>query len=289
MTNQHCEQLLMFFREHPRVVVLGGAGLSADSGIPTYRDSTGTWQRSEPIQHAHFVTDPSRQRRYWARSFMGWPLVRDAEPNMAHHALRRLEEQGRLELLITQNVDRLHQRAGSKNVVDLHGRIDQVICLRCENLIGREQLQQRIAIDNPQLMPMLADWLPDGDADLPDNQIAGFKLPRCEHCAGALMPDVVFFGGSVPAARVEAGMNAIASADAVLAVGSSLQVFSGFRFCRHAVALNKPLALINPGVTRADQLATLKLSSPCGDLLRQVSDRLASEHRSRGTAHHPQA
>jgi NAD-dependent SIR2 family protein deacetylase len=275
MTHQYLEQFLVFLRENPRVVVLGGAGLSAESGIPTYRDSAGTWQRSEPVQHAHFVSDPSRQRRYWARSFVGWPLVRDAEPNAAHRALCHLEKQGRVELLITQNVDRLHQRAGSKNVVDLHGRLDRVICLGCERVVEREQVQRRIAADNPQLLPLLAGWLPDGDADLPEAQIADFKMPFCEHCSGALMPLVVFFGGSVPALRIEAGMDAIADADALLAVGSSLQVFSGFRFCRHAVALNKPLALINPGVTRADQLATLKLPVPCGDLLSRASKVLA--------------
>jgi NAD-dependent SIR2 family protein deacetylase len=253
------------------VVVLGGAGVSAESGIPTYRDEKGSWQRSDPVQHSDFIKDPARQRRYWARSFMGWPLVRDAQPNRAHHALFQLEKQQRVELLITQNVDRLHQRAGSNKVIDLHGRLDRVICLDCERVSEREHVQQRMAADNPQLLPLQADWLPDGDADLPQAQIADFTLPHCEHCDGALKPHVVFFGGSIPADRVQAGMDAIANADALLAVGSSLQVFSGFRFCRHAVALNKPLALINPGVTRADPLASLKLSSPCADLLTRVS------------------
>jgi NAD-dependent SIR2 family protein deacetylase len=270
----HARQLLCFLRENPRLVVIGGAGLSAESGIPTYRDSSGAWQRSDPIQHADFLTDPAQQRRYWARSFLGWPLVRDARPNSAHHALCRLEQLGRLELLITQNVDGLHQSAGSGNVVDLHGRVDRVVCLDCEQVTGREAMQQRIAAANPRLVPQLAGWLPDGDADLPEDQLVGFELPRCESCGGALMPDVVFFGGTVPASRVRAGMEAISRADALLAVGSSLQVFSGFRFCRHAAALGKPLALINPGVTRADELACLKLPVACGSLLAEAIELL---------------
>jgi NAD-dependent SIR2 family protein deacetylase len=170
-------------------------------------------------------------------------------------------------LLITQNVDRLHQRAGSQQVVDLHGRLDRVRCLDCEHAVERESLQRRMTEENPQLLPRQARWLPDGDADLPDAVIETVVLPRCERCDGALMPDVVFFGGSVPRERVEQGLAAIAHADALLAVGSSLQVFSGFRFCRHAVGLNKPLLVINPGVTRADDIADLKIAGDAGTLL----------------------
>lgn len=274
MTIGNSEKLLEFFQAHSRLVVLGGAGLSAASGIPTYRSDRGAWQRSEPIYHVQFVNDKQQQKRYWARSFMGWPLVRDARPNPAHHALFRLEQLGKVELLITQNVDRLHQRAGSKHVLDLHGRLDKVMCLACKRRTSRELLQQRIATDNPQLIPIQAEWLPDGDADVPLEYLAGFKIPRCDDCTGKLMPDVVFFGGTVPRARVQAGMEAIERADALLVVGSSLQVFSGFRFCRHAVALEKPLALVNPGVTRADKLATVKLACRCGDLLSSVSETL---------------
>jgi NAD-dependent SIR2 family protein deacetylase len=267
--------LASFLRDHPRLVVLTGAGLSVESGIPTYRDASGTWQRSEPIQHAEFLDDGTRQQRYWARSFMGWPMVRDAQPNSAHHSLNELERQGRVSMLITQNVDRLHQRAGSQRVVDLHGRLDQVICLDCAATVSRDHVQKIMSAANPQLLEKQVRWLPDGDADLPDSDIEKVKLPRCDACAGALMPDVVFFGGSVPRERVERGQQAIEEADAVLAIGSSLQVFSGYRFCRHAVKMNKPLALINPGLTRADDLADVKWESPCAELLSQAVAELS--------------
>jgi NAD-dependent SIR2 family protein deacetylase len=273
----HCETLVSFLRRHPRVVVLTGAGLSIESGIPSYRDGKGNWNRSDPIQHDQFISDSDLQQRYWARSFMGWPQVRDARPNAAHEALAQLEQQGRVELLITQNVDRLHQQAGSENVVDLHGRLDEVVCLECGIADKREQVQQHMAQENPHLVSIHAGWLPDGDADLADEHIRQVKLPQCLQCDGPLMPNVVFFGGTVPKERVEQGMQAVAEADALLAVGSSLQVFSGFRFCRQAARLGKPLVLINPGLSRADDLADFKLTVNCGDLLSQASQVLAAD------------
>jgi NAD-dependent SIR2 family protein deacetylase len=260
-----------FIATNRRLVVITGAGVSVSSGIPTYRDREGVWRHSAPITHQEFVSDAARRRRYWARSLMGWPAVRDARPNAAHRALAQLERLGHVDLLITQNVDRLHQRAGSSAVVDLHGRVDQVRCLHCPGVFARELIQQQLLRDNPHHQARSAQRRPDGDADVSDVSVERMTVPACTVCGGTLIPDVVFFGGSVPRERVEACKTAVAGADGVLAVGSSLQVFSGFRFCRLASELGKPLAIINPGKTRADPLASLKLQAECGPLLEALA------------------
>ncbi len=252
-------------------MVITGAGVSVSSGIPTYRDREGVWRHSQPITHQEFVADAARRRRYWARSLLGWPAVRDALPNAAHRALAQLELLGHVDMLITQNVDRLHQRAGSSAVVDLHGRVDRVRCLDCSGVFAREQIQQQLLKDNPQHASQTGQRRPDGDADVTDESVERLSVPACSLCGGTLIPDVVFFGGTVPSERVEACKNAVAAADGVLAVGSSLQVFSGFRFCRLASELGKPLVIINPGKTRADSLATLKLQAECGPLLEALA------------------
>jgi len=269
------DQLLAFRAANPRLLVLTGAGISAGSGIPTYRDREGTWLRAAPITHQEFLRDPARRRRYWGRSAVGWPGVRDARPNDAHRALARLERAGAVAQLVTQNVDRLHQRAGSTRVIDLHGRLDRVVCLHCGREDDREALQQRLLRDNPFLREGRGDARPDGDAELPDADIARLRVPDCAQCGGVLMPDVVFFGGSIPAARLTACREALTAADALLVVGSSLQVYSGFRFCRDAAAAGKPIALLNPGRTRADDLASLRLRSPAEALLPALADALA--------------
>lgn len=269
--------LFDFFVQHPRLTVLTGAGISAGSGIPTYRDSEGNWLRNDPITHQDFTGCDNKRRRYWGRSLLGWPGIRDALPNAAHLALAALEREDHIELLITQNVDRLHQRAGSSKVVDLHGRLDQVVCLACKTFSQRELMQQRLEQNNPHFHDLAADVRPDGDADLSADQVASVVVPPCEGCGGDLMPDVVFFGGSVPAQRVTECTEAIARADALLVVGSSLRIFSGYRFCRGAAEAGKPIVIINPGVTRADSLATLKLAQPAESLLPFLS---AALHRS---------
>ncbi len=266
--------LSTFLQRYQRVVALTGAGISAASGIPTYRDAGGTWRGQAPVQHQEFVADPARRRRYWSRSLLGWPTVRDARPNAAHLALARLEHGSRLDLIITQNVDRLHQRAGSRRVVDLHGRLDRVRCLSCNVLLSRETVQHSLLQANPGRHQPAGEALPDGDIALPRAVEATLQVPDCDQCGGVLMPDVVFFGGSVPRERVDSCGQAIREADALLAVGTSLQVYSGFRFCRLAAELGKPIALINPGTTRADQLAAVKLTSDCGPLLGAVADSL---------------
>jgi len=264
----------------PRVVALTGAGISLASGIPTYRDGAGRWRHSEPIKHQEFIGNPGRRQRYWARSMRGWPAVNNAIPNLAHRALASLERAGHVHTVITQNVDRLHQRAGSQRVIDLHGRLDRVTCLDCGALHSRELIQSALEKLNAPMGPSdpaparPGAARPDGDVDVPDALVDATRIPHCGQCRGVLMPDVVFFGGTVPKQRVAACMQALEKADALLVIGSSLQVYSGFRFCRRAVELGKPLAIINPGSTRADGLANLKLSVDCGELLHRTAQRL---------------
>ena len=271
------EQLTRFLEANPRVVVLSGAGISASSGIPTYRDSAGVWQHNKPITHQEFLQDAARRQRYWARSMAGWPAIRDARPGAGHRALSELERSGNISLLITQNVDRLHQRAGSQQVIDLHGRLDRVNCLDCGTFYDRETIQQLLLRDNNSPSYEGPSARPDGDADLPDDYVDSFTPPSCKNCCGLLMPDVVFFGGTVPKPRVASCMDAIEQSDALLTIGSSLQVYSGFRFCRQIIAAGKPLAIINPGSTRADDLATLKIRQDCGPLLQRVATVYTSD------------
>ncbi len=275
-TLQHdSRNLADFLIDHPRVVVLTGAGVSCASGIPTYRDQHGTWLHRAPIQEQAFLNDEHARRRYWSRSWHGWPVIRDALPNAAHLALAQLEERGHIELLITQNVDRLHQRAGSRHVVDLHGRVDRVRCLACATLHSRDNIQQLLERENQWSYPSHHSTRPDGDMEIADEQLLQLVLPQCYLCAGDLMPDVVFFGGTVPTATVNTCLEALAQADALLAIGSSLMVFSGYRFCRRASQLGKPIAILNPGVTRADDLAHIKFQSPAGPLLTRTVEQLS--------------
>tara|TARA_R110002110_G_scaffold66978_2_gene183153 strand:- start:7045 stop:7890 length:846 start_codon:yes stop_codon:yes gene_type:complete len=266
--------LAAFFEAHPRVVVITGAGVSAEAGIPTYRDASGTWLGSRPIQHQEFIAHSAQRQRYWARSMRGWPDVRDAQPGITHSALTLLQRAGAVPLIITQNVDRLHQRAGSSAVVDLHGRLDRVKCLDCDAQIPRESMQAELLLHNPVQEAPLAGARPDGDADVSDALVNQMHVPPCAQCGGILMPDVVFFGGTVPKQRVSYCMQALEHADALMAIGSSLQVFSGFRFCRQTHQQGRPLAIINPGQTRADDLATLKIAADCGPLLRRLAQHL---------------
>ncbi len=255
------EHLSEYFERYRHWAVLTGAGVSAASGIPTYRDATGGWLRNRPIQHQEFVHHVSSRQRYWGRSLIGWPGIREARPNSLHLALTRFEAAEYSTLLITQNVDRLHQRAGSKAVVDLHGRLDKVRCLNCNAGYEREYVQSHLVRLNPQHHQFATVARPDGDADLADQDVASVRILDCEACGGTLMPDVVFFGGNVPRERVQQCQAAVASAEGLLVVGSSLQVYSGFRFCKQAIALGKPLIVVNEGKTRADDLATLKIET----------------------------
>ncbi len=269
--HQDSNALANFLADNPRLLVLTGAGISLDSGIPTYRNQYGNWLHSTPIQEQAFLRDAHTRRRYWARSWYGWPVVRDAQPNGAHVALAQLERRGHIDLLITQNVDRLHQRAGSHNVVDLHGRVDRVRCLACAAVHSRDDVQRLLERENVWPPRPQQATRPDGDMDVPDALLSGLQLPRCSHCAGDLRPDVVFFGGTVPPATVQACHDSLERSDALLVVGSSLMVFSGYRFCRRAHQLGKPIAIINPGVTRADDLAQVRLQYPASPLLMRLA------------------
>lgn len=257
-----------FIAAHRRLFVLTGAGCSTGSGIPDYRDEQGAWKRPPPVTYQAFVGDGLTRRRYWARSLVGWPRIAQARPNAAHRALAALEAQGRCGQLLTQNVDGLHQAAGSRAVIDLHGRLDAVLCLGCGARSSRADLQVRLADANPAWAGLVAGAAPDGDADLEGCDFAGFQVPACDACGGMLKPDVVFFGENVPRARVDAAMARLAQADAMLVVGSSLMVYSGLRFVHAAVRGQVPVAAVNLGRTRAEDLLQFRTAAPCGDALR---------------------
>jgi NAD-dependent SIR2 family protein deacetylase len=263
-----------FAARHRKLFVLTGAGCSTDSGIPDYRDHNGEWKRPAPVSYQAFMGGAATRRRYWARSLVGWRTIGQARPGEAHHALAQLEAAGRIGRLLTQNVDGLHDAAGSRRVIDLHGRIDTVRCMGCETRSPRAALQAELLRRNPAWAALDAQAAPDGDADLDGPDFASFAVPCCPHCGGVLKPDVVFFGESVPRERVAAAHAGLAEADAVLVAGSSLMVYSGFRFVQAAVAAGKPVAAVNIGRTRADALFALKVERPVGEALAELSARL---------------
>jgi NAD-dependent SIR2 family protein deacetylase len=256
-----------FVERHEKLFVLTGAGCSTGSGIPDYRDGDGEWKRGLPIMLHDFLAHEHARKRYWARSLVGWRRMRAALPNDAHRALATLESRGRVAQLVTQNVDGLHQAAGSRDVVDLHGRVDAVRCLACERRVPREQVQAALVERNPNFAALDASEAPDGDAALEGVDFAAFDVPACGACGGLLKPDVVFFGERVPADRVRRAFAALEQADAMLVVGTSLMVYSGYRFAQAATLAGKPIAAVNLGRTRADALLTLKVEDRCADAL----------------------
>ena len=266
--------LSTWLRRVDRWTVLTGAGVSANSGIPTYRDRTGSWLRVSPIQHKEFIESEAKRRRYWARSMVGWVGISQAKPNATHDALTALEQCGKIDTLITQNVDRLHQKSGASNVIDLHGRLDRVCCLHCNQYENRDAFQTRLLRLNTFVSDYAHIAKPDGDADVPETYIAQTTIPTCEKCDGVMMPDVVFFGGTVPKSRVEAGADALARTAGLLIVGSSLQVYSGFRFCRMAEKLGMPIVIVNEGDTRADSMASLQIDTAGMSRLVAASDEI---------------
>jgi NAD-dependent SIR2 family protein deacetylase len=261
------EALREFIERHEKLFVLTGAGCSTASGIPDYRDADGEWKRGRPIMLQDFLANARSRKRYWARSLIGWRRMRGAQPNDAHRALAALESQDRVSLLVTQNVDGLHQAAGSRNVVDLHGRVDVVRCLVCGRRLQREHVQAALVERNPEFAALDAVERPDGDAELDGVDVATFDVPECDDCGGLLKPDVVFFGERVPPDRVQRAFSAFGESDAMLVVGSSLMVFSGYRFAQAAAHAGKPIAAVNLGNTRADAVLTLKVAERCADAL----------------------
>lgn len=268
------QSLLGFLDTYPSLVVLSGAGVSTGSGIPDYRDPNGDWKHSQPIQYGDFMKNGDARRRYWARSYIGWQRFSSARPNPAHRALARLEQAGRVDTVITQNVDRLHSTAGSQNVIDLHGDLAKVRCTSCSAVTERRDYQAALESANPDWTARAKEFRADGDAELPDAAAEGFSVPGCTKCDGIVKPDVVMFGENVPKARVSEGMDAVRRADALLVVGSSLMVYSGFRFARHASELGKPVAIVNRGRTRADDMADLKVYGDCTNVLPVVVDSM---------------
>lgn len=269
------ERLVAFIREHPRLAVLTGAGCSTDSGIPEYRDDDGNWKHRQPMQFAEFVADEKTRRRYWAQSYAGWHRISNAKPNAAHHAIAELEHSGRLSGVITQNVDNLHRVAGSRNVIDLHGVLQHVRCLDCGATDSRQEYQSRLQDCNPGWSASITSIAPDGDTRISVDDSLTFEIPACARCGGIVKPDVVFFGEPVPKSRAENAIAVLTRSDALLVVGSSLMVFSGYRFARLANDAGKPVVIVNRGATRADGLATDKITASCAELLSQAVQRLS--------------
>jgi NAD-dependent SIR2 family protein deacetylase len=255
--------LQTFVDRHRRLFILTGAGCSTHSGIPDYRDADGNWKRQQPVTYQAFMGEEATRQRYWARSLIGWRRFGRAQPNAAHFALAKLEAAGRSELILTQNVDRLHQAAGSEAVIDLHGRLDLVRCMGCDHKITRGEFQDELGRLNAGWLELDAADAPDGDADLESHDFSSFTVPVCRQCQGVLKPDVVFFGESVPRSFVEKAAGHLQQADAMLIVGSSLMVYSGFRFVQMAARAGMPIAAVNLGRTRADEMLSLKVEEAC--------------------------
>jgi NAD-dependent deacetylase sirtuin 4 len=259
-----------------RFVALTGAGCSTESGIPDYRGEGRTGPRN-PIMHAAFIREADVRRRYWARATLGWERFRGARPNAAHQALAALEAAGLLAGVITQNVDRLHQRAGSRRVVELHGALADVHCLACGGYEPRADVQRRLLDANPDWLARVgAELRPDGDAELSPALVTGFEVVDCQRCGGPLMPQVVFFGGSVSAPTLTAAWDLLAAGQSLMVVGSSLTVYSGFRFVRHAHEVGQSIAIVNLGPTRGDALATVRVSARVGALLPRLAAALGA-------------
>ncbi|MEU6784036.1 NAD-dependent protein deacetylase [Nonomuraea angiospora] len=256
------------------VAVLSGAGLSTESGIPDYRGPTGRARRAEPMTYQRFVGSAQARQRYWARSHVGWREIGQARPNAGHQAVAELERRGLLAGIVTQNVDGLHQAAGARRVIELHGGLDRVVCLSCRERTPRAELERRLRAANPVWEAAAARINPDGDAVLSDEQVTGFQVVDCVGCGGVLKPDVVFFGENVPRPRVDECFALVAGASLLLVLGSSLTVRSGLRFVTKAASLGIPIAIVNQGETGGDADASLTLDAPLGPTLTELTTRL---------------
>ncbi len=271
---EHLDTLLQAMADD-KFLILTGAGISTPSGIPDYRDSDGMRRGRQPMMYQEFLAAPESRRRYWARAMLGWPRVRQARPNAAHEALATLQQRGRISALITQNVDTLHDQAGSHDVIELHGSLHRVLCLDCGQRSERDAIQQQMETHNPYLSGVDAVQAPDGDTLLDPAFEARFQVPQCPHCAGERMkPDVVFFGENVAQPTAARALAAAENAAGLLVVGSSLMAYSAFRLCRVIAERGKPLMAINLGKTRADDLLDLKIEGSCEELLPWLVEEL---------------
>ncbi len=268
------EELAHILRDN-RLVVLTGAGCSTESGIPDYRGPETRKKARNPIQFGEFLKSEETRKRYWARATVGWRRFGAVEPNPCHHAIAQLEAAGLMTGLITQNVDRLHTRAGSKDVVELHGALEDVVCLECRQITQRDDLQSRILEANPSFEQYVAELAPDGDAAVPEDLVNTFIPPVCDRCSGPLKPNVVFFGENVPKPVVERAWEMVERAEAMLVVGSSLTVYSGYRFVKFADEKRRmPVGILNLGETRGDPHAWVQVDGVAGELMPQLVDLL---------------
>ena len=256
------------------VLVLSGAGLSTESGIPDYRGPTGLARKASPMTYQTFTGSAAARRRYWARSYLGWRHIAAAVPNQGHRAVAELSRRGLLTGIITQNVDGLHQAAGASEVTELHGSLHRVLCLSCGQRTSRTELDRRLAAANPDWDAEAALINPDGDAVLAAEATESFQVADCSGCQGVLKPDVVFFGENVPRPRTEACYALVEQASALVVLGSSLTVMSGFRYVRHAATLDRPIVIVNQGTTRGDPYATATLDAPLGPTLGELAGQL---------------
>jgi len=276
-TESAVHDLGRFIIDHQPLFVLTGAGCSTRSGLADYRDQAGNWKRQQPITASKFIHDEKARQRYWARSIVGWQSFDAATANATHRGLAALQSRHFEQRLVTQNVDGLHQLAGHQRVVELHGSLASVICLTCGTQQPRRDFQQQLLDHNPALNPLTlekrATPAPDGDADLNISIDTEIKIPACQ-CGGLIKPNVVFFGENVPRPRVEECLDALHQSRGMLVVGSSLMVYSGYRFCKRAAQASIPIASVNLGVTRADDLLTLNLQGDCARIITQVLAQL---------------
>jgi NAD-dependent SIR2 family protein deacetylase len=257
------------------VVMLSGAGLSTDSGIPDYRGETGSLRRHTPMTYQSFLRDPRGRHRYWARSFVGWRQIRAARPNAGHRAVAELQRAGMVGGIITQNVDGLHQAGGAVDVIELHGGLDRTVCLNCGDVADRAVLDERLRAANPYFGPQVDEVNPDGDAELPDHVLDGFVMVGCLACGGGpLKPDVVFFGETVPRERVDRCFSLVDQSAGLVVLGSSLAVMSGYRFVLRAAKLGMPVAIVTIGPTRGDGKAIVRVDAPLGTVLPELVRQL---------------
>ncbi|XP_063929946.1 NAD-dependent protein deacylase Sirt4 [Zophobas morio] len=267
------QSLRDFVKNSERILVVTGAGISTESGIPDYRsEAVGLYARSnhKPVQYSDFLKSATVRQRYWARNYIGWPKFSQTQPNITHYILHLLEEIGKVLCVVTQNVDRLHTKARSQNVVELHGAAFRVICLNCGEFYNRHYIQEKLKRLNPKLEVTSDMVRPDGDVEILQDKIKYFKPPFCDSCDGVLKPDITFFGDNIPRTRVDSVRTQVSASDALLVLGSSLSVFSGYRILLQAHEERKNIAIVNIGPTRADKLANLKISARCGDILSEI-------------------
>ncbi|XP_076249548.1 NAD-dependent protein deacylase Sirt4 [Calliopsis andreniformis] len=262
-----------FINNHNNICVLTGAGISTESGIPDYRSQgVGLYAKSNrrPVLYKDFCKSEAIRRRYWARNYIGWPRFSSIQPNNTHKILSNLESAKKLRCIVTQNVDNLHSKAGSRKVIELHGTAFKVMCLNCDNKICRYHLQDVLNKLNPNITATAQMIRPDGDVDLSQEQVDGFNVPPCENCGGILKPDIIFFGDNVPRQTVESVKYNVEHSDSLLILGTSLSTYSGYRIVLQANSAGKPIAILNIGKTRGDDLADIKVEGRCGEILSKI-------------------